>query len=107
MDEKLVADPTSLLTGGPDERRAAAQRAEKERALARRRALDSQAAADIAPHERIRIWERLHGLSLPRSAAHPLLAVVVAQTKLTLRDVVDEQQRRRALGEGRASQEGS
>lgn len=84
------------------EGRAAAQLAEQERALARQRALDSTAEVDAAPAERIRRWEQLHGLTLPSALGHPLLAVIAARTKLTLSDVTDEQQRRRALSLNRS-----
>jgi len=97
IDEKTMVGSSFSLLGSVAERRAAVLRAQEERALVRRRALDSQAAADTAPHERIRIWEQLHGLTLPCTASHPLLAVVAAHTNLTLRDITEEQHRRRGL----------
>jgi hypothetical protein len=99
MNDKYSIDGSPVLPNSV-ERRAAAQLAEQERALGRQRALDSQSAWDATPAERIRRWEDLHALSLPRAAEHPLLAVIAAQTKLTLDDVKEEQQRRRALLHG-------
>jgi hypothetical protein len=81
----------------PGDSRAAALRAEEERVHARRLELDSQSSAMHDAQERIRIWERIHGLRLPVSAAHPLVAVIAASTHLKLSDITEEQQRRRAL----------
>jgi hypothetical protein len=106
MSEKLFVDSASLVMATPAERRAAMQKLEEERMLARRRALESQTAADTLPHERIRIWEQLHALRLPLSTTHPLLAVVAAQTKLTLHDIREEQ-RRRMLGAAAGHLEGT
>jgi hypothetical protein len=47
--------------------------------------------------ERIRIWERLHALRLPRSTGHVLVMVIATQTRLTVGQVHDEQRRRAAL----------
>ncbi|HEX3848233.1 MAG TPA: hypothetical protein VHV81_12705 [Steroidobacteraceae bacterium] len=49
-----------------------------------------------APADRIRIWERLHQLPLPRSATHRLLAVIATNTGLSLDEVRAEQQARAA-----------
>lgn len=57
--------------------------------------LDLSSAAN-APAARIRAWEKAHGLTLPRGAAHPVLASVAAATHLTL-DQVQEEQRRRLM----------
>ncbi len=64
-------------------------------ALERRQSeLAEQVSIRNAPGERIRIWERLHGLTLPRDPTHRLLAVVAAATDLALEQVLEEQQRR-------------
>lgn len=47
-----------------------------------------------SPGARIRAWERTHGLTLPRVAAHPVLNSVAIATRLTLDQVRDEQRRR-------------
>ncbi len=86
-----------LFTSTPAERRATALRLEKERAEERRRALDEQTSVGHAPHERIMIWERLHGLQLPKAEGHPLVEVIAKQTKLS-RQQVREEQARRAYG---------
>jgi hypothetical protein len=55
--------------------------------------LDLSSTAN-APAARIRAWERAHGLTLPRSASHPVLTSVAAATRLTLEQVQEEQRRR-------------
>jgi hypothetical protein len=47
--------------------------------------------------ERIRIWERIHEVTLPRDSEHRLVAIIAANTGLTDSDVRDEQQRRATL----------
>ena len=96
MDGKPLHDSSLALTSSAAERRAAALRAEEERAMERRIALDSQAAPQTAPQERIRIWERLHALRLPVSTSHPLLRLIAQQTGLSLHDIAEEQRRRLA-----------
>lgn len=94
MSSRFDLDPSQHFGGSAADRRAAALRLEHEREQARRQELDAQACFDTPPQERIRIWERLHALELPRSSRHPLLAVIAAQTRLSLRDVQEEQRRR-------------
>jgi hypothetical protein len=47
-----------------------------------------------APGERIRLWERMHGLPLPRDPNHNLLSVIAAATHLELAQVLEEQRLR-------------
>ena len=60
----------------------------------RRLELLELSATANAPDARIRAWERTHGLTLPRGAAHPVLNSIAAATRLTLDQVQDEQRRR-------------
>lgn len=78
------------------ERKAAAQRRYEEFQEGRRKQLDAQASPFNSPEERIRIWEQLHDLQLPRDAGHRLLSIIARQTELSLADVQAEQQRRAA-----------
>ena len=48
-----------------------------------------------APGDRIRLWERMHGLPLPRDPNHNLLDVIALATDLELAQVREEQQLRR------------
>jgi hypothetical protein len=66
---------------------------------AERRRLDlaEQSSRLKTAEERIRIWERIHEVTLPRDSAHRLIEIIAANTGLTDADVRDEQQRRAAL----------
>lgn len=96
MDSK--PDFSSHPSVSPGDSRATALRAEEERAHARRLALESQFSTLNDAPERIRIWEQLHAVRLPVSAAHPLVAVIAQQTHLEIRDITAEQARRLASG---------
>jgi hypothetical protein len=66
---------------------------------AERRRLDlaEQSSRLKTAEERIRIWERIHEVTLPRDSAHRLVEIIAANTGLTDAEVRDEQQRRAAL----------
>ncbi len=70
---------------------------------AARRKLDlaAQSSRLNSAEERIRIWERLHEVNLPRDPAHRLVEIIAANTGLTDADVRDEQRRRAAVREAR------
>jgi hypothetical protein len=67
---------------------------ESERLERKQQELLQQTSEHSTPAERIRIWERRHGLTLPRDANHRLLNIVARQTELALDQVREEQQRR-------------
>lgn len=58
--------------------------------------LQEQTSDHNSPEVRVRIWERVHAVQLPRASNHRLLKVVASHTGLTLDQVHDEQQRRAA-----------
>ena len=66
---------------------------------AERRRLDlaEQSSRLKTAEERIRIWERIHEVTLPRDPAHRLVDIIAANTGLTNAYVRDEQQRRATL----------
>jgi hypothetical protein len=76
------------------DRRAAAIKRDEERAAERRKQLEAQVSPLNEPHERIRIWEEVHALSLPLAHRHRLVGVIAAQTGLTVEQVHQEQHRR-------------
>jgi uncharacterized protein YmfQ (DUF2313 family) len=84
--------------GTTADRRAAVEREQQERAAERSKQLASQVSPLNEPQERIRIWERLHGLNLPVAASHKLVRVIATQTDLTIQQVQDEQKRRATGG---------
>ena len=84
------ADPTSGYPPGiVRERIEEAERAQRERV--------EQSCELNPPAIRIRAWERLHRLTLPRGSAHAVLDVVANATRLTLEQVREEQRRRSEL----------
>jgi hypothetical protein len=58
--------------------------------------LIEQSSTLNTPQERIRIWEQLHAITLPRDTAHRLIGVIAAQTGLTTAQIREEQQQRAA-----------
>jgi hypothetical protein len=57
----------------------------------RQQELSEQRSPLNTPADRIRIWEQLHQLPLPRSPSHRLISVIAANTGLSLADVRAEQ----------------
>ncbi len=78
--------PTGYPTRIMREQTEEAQRAQRERI--------EQSSEHNTPAMRIRAWERLHRLTLPRGSAHAVLDVVAKATNLTLEQVREEQRRR-------------
>jgi hypothetical protein len=76
---------------------------ESERLERKHQELLQQTSELSTPAERIRIWERRHGLTLPRDANHRLVKIVAHQTELALDQVREEQQRRLARISGEAA----
>jgi hypothetical protein len=90
-------DIAHAIPGIMADHRKAMELAELERAAVRQRALEAQSSADNDPQVRIRTWERLHVLALPRTPEHALVKVIATQTRLTVDQVHGEQQRRASL----------
>lgn len=83
-------DPTpDYLARAAREQAEAAERAQRERL--------EQSSELNTPDVRIRAWERLHRLTLPRGSAHSVLRVIAQATHLTLEQVREEQRRRSEL----------
>lgn len=74
--------------------RARIARRQAEAAEVRQRELVEQASTINSPDLRIRIWERLHEITMPLHTSHRLLGVIAAQTGLTMAQVQTEQQNR-------------
>jgi hypothetical protein len=89
--------PALSAAGGVVDRRAEVERQQQERAAERQQQIAAQSSELHAPEERIRLWEKLHALPLPRSATHKLLHVIAQQTRLSIQQVREEQQRRASL----------
>ncbi len=80
------------------------QRQEVER---KQQELVEQISERNSPAQRILIWERRHGLTLPRDANHPALGVVAAATGLALEQMHEEQRRRSAKAKMETTTQGS
>ena len=87
-------DDLFALPADVAERRAEIERQQQERAAERREQIAQQSSPFSNPEERIQLWEKLHGLRLPRSATHKLLRVIAEQTDLSMQQVLETQQRR-------------
>lgn len=91
---RLPDESLYTVSGSAAEHRLKVERAAQERAAFRDSELEAQASPMKDPQERIMIWERLHALRLPRKPGHVLVKVIARQTRLTIGQVHDEQQRR-------------
>jgi hypothetical protein len=67
---------------------------EYERAEKRRLELAEQRSDLNPPDVRIRTWEKVHELHLPKDPEHPILDVIAISTRLTLAQVQEEQRLR-------------
>jgi hypothetical protein len=76
--------------------RAQAERRRLEAEQRRSQALIDQRSLDNTPEARVRIWERLHQLRLPKDPAHAILQQIAQQTQLQLTDVQEVQRLRAA-----------
>jgi hypothetical protein len=80
----LASDPAKL----PLDRLATEQleRAQRNRAAREEMRSDLSSAA-----QKIRAWEKLHGLQLPRDPNHLILRLIAKQTRLSIQAVLEEQ----------------
>lgn len=85
------------------ELRARIEREREERAAERQEQIAQQSSPFSNPEERIQLWEKLHGLRLPRSATHKLLRVIAEQTDLSMQQVLETQQRRAVAADASAT----
>ena len=81
--------------GFPDFR-ARAERAAREAAERREQALVDQRSPENTNDARVRIWERLHQVRLPKDPAHAILAIIAKQTGMRLTEVQEVQKQRSA-----------
>jgi hypothetical protein len=74
--------------------RARVERALFEAAERRDRARIDQSSPRLTPAERVNVWERLHGVRLPKDPAHAILRQVAQSTALQLAEVLEIQRQR-------------
>lgn len=82
--------------------RARIAHAQAEAARRRQEELEEQSSTLKTADTRIRIWERLHEVGLPRDPAHRLVGIIAANTGLTVEEVRDEQRLRASLAPAQA-----
>lgn len=70
------------------------ERQQLEAAQRREQALHEQSSPANSAEQRVRIWERLHQVRMPKDPAHAILAVIAKQTSLQLIDVQEVQRLR-------------
>ena len=69
----------------------------EEAAKRRQTQIDEQSSPLNSPPVRIRAWERLHQIDLPRDPNHRLLQLIATNTGLTVDEIHAEQQARGAV----------
>jgi hypothetical protein len=84
-----IKDPGALA-----DRRAQVEHEQQQRMAERQQQIALQSSPLSSAEERIRLWEKLHALNLPRSPTHKLLRIIAEQTELSLEQVLDVQRRR-------------
>jgi hypothetical protein len=71
--------------------RARLEQMQFEAAARRDRALIDQRSPENSPEVRVRIWERLHQVRMPKDPAHPIMARIAEVTGLQLAEVLEVQ----------------
>ncbi len=99
-DFKLTFQPQLRIGESIADLRSRLAREHEEMQQRRLEALAGQVAVVNTPSERIRIWEQLHGLSMPRNPDHKLVRVIADATKLQLEQVREVQQLRLSAARG-------
>jgi hypothetical protein len=74
--------------------RARFERLQFEAAERRERALSDQRSPENSPEIRVRIWENLHQVRLPKDPSHAILRLVAKQTSLDIAEVLEVQRLR-------------
>jgi hypothetical protein len=87
-----ISDPGSLV-----DRREQFEHEQQQRIEERKQQV-ALLSSPLSADERIRLWEKLHALALPRSPTHKLLPIIAQQTAIALSEVLEVQRQRFALG---------
>jgi hypothetical protein len=77
--------------------RARIERAQLEASERREQSFIDQRSTANSLDARVRAWERLHQVRLPKDPAHSVLRLVAKQTGMTLNDVHDVQRQRASV----------
>ena len=77
-----------------EDHRARVKREAEEREQRRQLQLNELRSNAYSSSERIRAWEKAHGLRLPASPTHPIVQVIAFATALSVSEVQEEQRAR-------------
>ncbi|HTE41106.1 MAG TPA: hypothetical protein VK629_09755 [Steroidobacteraceae bacterium] len=100
FDSTVLAFPLNA-----SEYRDAVERYKVEKEIHKQRTVAALTSPSYDPERRIRLWESLHGLNLPKSTDHRLLDLIAQKTALTVDQVRQEQARRQNLIDGKSQTE--
>jgi hypothetical protein len=95
------------LMGNSSEYREAVQRERLKQVAERKKSIAALSSPEHDAERRIRLWEHLHGMHLPREPDHELVRVIAGRTALTVAQVNAEQRRRAAATSDATSAESS
>lgn len=94
MNSKTLHSVTPQIGESNADYRERVQRSQQEALERRRQELQEQSSPQNEPSVRIRIWERLHEIDLPRNPEHRLIGIIATNTGLTKEEVLAEQRKR-------------
>jgi hypothetical protein len=98
MQSKILSSNHRVSSAGSDDPtldfRARLEHQRAEQAERRKLDLAEQSSRLNSAEDRIRIWERLHEVKLPRDPEHRLIEIIATNTGLNASEVRDEQRRR-------------
>jgi hypothetical protein len=89
-DNSVITFPSN-----PAEYRESMERKKAEQEAFKRRVAAALITPNFDAQRRIRLWESVHGLHLPKSPHHQLLKLIARKTDLTVEQIREEQARRR------------
>jgi hypothetical protein len=98
FDSTVLAFPLNST-----EYRDAVERYKIEKEMLKQRTVAALTSPQFDAEKRIRIWESLHGLNLPKSTNHRLLGLIAQKTALTVDQVRQEQTRRQDALDSKAN----
>lgn len=93
-DRRNLLNLAPIVGESSTDYRKRAEELEAEAASRRQQQIEQQSSPLNSASVRIKAWERLHQLDLPRDTAHRLVDVVAANTGLTVEEVRAEQRER-------------
>ncbi len=100
MESKLPYGVRPGVGESNEEYRNRVTRLQAEAIERRQKELEEQASPQNDAPTRIRIWERIHEIELPRSPTHHLVGVIASDTGISRDEVLAEQLKRASASAG-------